>query len=163
MPPVVCPVPPSAALPGIWQGITVCSAPPPAARSATTRPKRKPQRRNRPKAQAPARIKPARARGTERSVARVRTHPGRPAGNDQCVSGREPAWLAQLIEPQQRQPVPVAARAHFADFKPVRVNRGPRRRRRSDNRDREKPALDEAAVFGARGQLLADIAALVPI
>ena len=63
----------------------------------------------------------------------------------------------------QRQTHAVAARSHLAGLLAVEPEDRARRRAWVRRSDREQPLLDQAAIFGARGQFLADIAALLPI
>ena len=57
----------------------------------------------------------------------------------------------------------VAARPHFASLMSIEGDNRARRGSRAVDPNRKQPLLDQASVFGARRQLLADIAALVPI
>ena len=79
------------------------------------------------------------------------------------ICGAESGGFAGGFEPQQREPCSVAGRAHLAGiFAVERHNRAGLGSRAVDPH-REQPLLDQAAVFGAGGQLLADIAAFLPI
>ena len=64
---------------------------------------------------------------------------------------------------QQGQTGVVVARSHLTDIAPLGSDERSRLRRRAVDRHRHQPMLDEASIFGAGGQFLTDVAALVPV
>ena len=87
-----------------------------------------------------------------------------------------PGWIGVSIAPSassavpprassrsSARPEPVAGRAHFAGFLAVERDERAGCGGGAVDPHRKQPLLDQAAIFGAGGQFLADIAALLPI
>ncbi len=81
-----------------------------------------------------------------------------------AISG-VPLWAAaSTISSRRSASADIAAAA--ADLAGVLIaehHRAPRRGQRAFHLHRHQALLDQGAVFGARGQLLADVAALLPV
>src|SRR5439155_14844501 len=93
----------------------------------------------------------------------IKAHPTGFGGDDGRVSRLQMLALDDGRDPQQRQTKVFAARPHLADLASVGRYDRSRGRDGAVDLDGHEPLLDQAPVLGACRQLLADIAALLPV
>ena len=79
------------------------------------------------------------------------------ACHQRCTLG---LGFLHLLQPEQREALAVDARAHLARLAPAQADDGAGRRRRAGEGHRQQSLAHQPAVLHARGQLLADEAAL---